>query len=473
MSTHHQKLEPDNAYIAVTEKPGWELLAKWAAIPLSQIDDAFRRACQRPFRLNQTELLAARQQHLGPSLSVSYQKPLKIVRGAGQFLYDEEELPFLDCVNNVCHVGHSHPRVVAAAAQQMAVLNINTRYLHDNIVRYAQRLTATLPQPLSVCFFVNSGSEANDLALRLARAHTGQQEIITLDGAYHGNLSSLIDISPYKFNGPGGKGEVAHVHTAVMPDTYRNPQTGTEYAAHIQQLINQMNVDGRGLAAFIAESLLGCGGQIVLPDGYLAAAYQHVRAAGGLCIADEVQVGFGRVGTDFWGFQTQAVVPDIVTMGKPMGNGHPLAAVVTTPEIARSFHNGMEYFNTFGGNPVSCAVGLAVLDVMEEEGLQAQALQVGTHLQAGLAGLMARHPLIGDVRGMGLFIGIELVRNRETLEPAAEEATAVVEQMKERGILLSTDGPYHNVIKIKPPLAFTKADVDFLVATLDSLLHTF
>ncbi|MCP4425490.1 MAG: aminotransferase class III-fold pyridoxal phosphate-dependent enzyme, partial [Chloroflexi bacterium] len=438
-------------------------------MPVSQIHDAFRCACGLPPSLNKAELLAARQKNLGPSLSVSYREPLKIVRGAGQFLYDEAERPYLDCVNNVCHVGHSHPRVVAAAARQMAVLNTNTRYLHDNIVRYAERLTATLPDSLNVCFFVNSGSEANDLALRLARAYTGQQDIIALDGAYHGNLSSLIEISPYKFNGPGGMGEPKHVHTAVMPDPYRNPQTAKEYAAHIQRLIAQMKREGRGLAAFIAESLLGCGGQIVCPDGYLAAAYQYVRAAGGVCIADEVQVGFGRVGSHFWGFQTQGVVPDIVTMGKPIGNGHPLAAVVTTAAIAQSFHNGMEYFNTFGGNPVSCAVGTAVLDVIEDENLQANALRVGDRLQTQLKRLMAKHPLIGDVRGMGLFIGIELVRNRQTLEPAAEEAATIVEQMKERGILISTDGPLHNVIKIKPPIGFTEVDADFLTATLDEV----
>ncbi|MCB9446706.1 MAG: aminotransferase class III-fold pyridoxal phosphate-dependent enzyme, partial [Ardenticatenaceae bacterium] len=287
----------------------------------------------------------------------------------------------------------------------------------------------------------------------------------------HGNLSSLIDISPYKFNGRGGQGEPAHTHTALMPDSYRGPyQEGAKYADHVQQIIENLQRNGRHPAAFIAESLLGCGGQIVLPDGYLQTAFQHVRAAGGVCIADEVQVGFGRVGSHFWGFETQGVVPDIVTMGKPIGNGHPLAAVVTTAEIAQAFHNGMEYFNTFGGNPVSCAVGLAVLDVIEDEHLQQNALRVGEHLKAGLTGLMARHPIIGDVRGLGLFLGIELVRDRETLEPAAEEASAIVEKMKQRGILLSTDGPLHNVIKIKPPIVFTTADADFLVITLDQVL---
>ena len=312
--------------------------------------------------LGKEALLQSRAQHIGRNLSISYHKPLKIVRGFMQYLYDDTGRAFLDAVNNVPHVGHSHPRVVRAAQRQMAVLNTNTRYLHDNLVRYAERLTATMPDPLRVCFFVNSGSEANDLALRLARAHTRQRDVIVLDGAYHGNLSSLIDISPYKFDGPAGMGAPAHVHKVVTPDPYRgryraeDPEAGAKYARHVREVIDTMQQQGRGLAAFIAESLLGCGGQIECPEGYFRDAYRHVREAGGVCIVDEVQVGLGRLGTHFWGFETQDVVPDIVVMGKPIGNGHPLAAVVTTPEIAASFDNGMEYFSTFGGNPVSCAV---------------------------------------------------------------------------------------------------------------------
>jgi 4-aminobutyrate aminotransferase-like enzyme/Ser/Thr protein kinase RdoA (MazF antagonist) len=477
LSAHQKKLEPDNAYLTISEKPAWALLEQMAAIDPEEAADQLRRACfTPPPGQSKAAILQKRQQRLGPSLSVSYQEPLKIVRGLGQFLYDEAGRPYLDCVNNVCHVGHSHPRVVETAFRQMALLNTNTRYLHDTIIHYAERLTATLPDPLNVCFFVNSGSEANDLALRLARTYTGQRDTIVLDGAYHGNLTSLIEISPYKFDGPGGQGAPPHVQKILMPDGYRGPYkgndrpTGQQYAAHVQQAIDNIQAQNRAVGVFIAEALLSCGGQIVLPDGYLETAYQMVRAAGGVCIADEVQVGFGRVGSHFWGFQTQGVVPDIVTMGKPIGNGHPLAAVVTTAEIAQAFHNGMEYFNTFGGNPVSCAVGLAVLGVIKEEQLQEHALRVGGHLKAGLTGLMAKHTLIGDVRGLGLFLGIELVRDRETLEPAAEEATAVVEQMKGRGILLSTDGPLHNVIKIKPPLVFTTADVDFLTAALDQVL---
>ncbi|MFO7538969.1 MAG: aminotransferase class III-fold pyridoxal phosphate-dependent enzyme, partial [Chloroflexota bacterium] len=410
--------------------------------------------------------------YLGPMLSLSYQEPLHIVRGEGQYLYDVRGRPYLDMVNNVAHVGHSHPRVVAALAAQARLLNTNTRYLHETILSYAERLTATLPPPLSVCFFVNSGSEANDLALRLARTHTSRQEIIVVDGAYHGNLTSLIEISPYKFNGPGGQGAPDHVHVSPMPDPYRGPYgaDGAAYAQAVAQIVTKMGQQRKQPAAFICESLLSCGGQIVLPDGYLAAVYAAVHAAGGVTIADEVQVGLGRVGSHFWGFQTQGIVPDIVTMGKPMGNGHPLAAVVTTPEIAASFDTGMEYFNTYGGNPVSCAVGTAVLDVIEEEGLQAHAAEIGRYLLAQLAPLQEACPLIGDIRGRGLFLGLELVGDRQTRAPAAVEAGAIVEHMKEEGILLSTDGPLHNVIKIKPPLPFNRENADFFVERLRKVL---
>jgi ethanolamine-phosphate phospho-lyase len=327
-----------------------------------------------------------------------------------------------------------------------------------------------------VCYFVCSGSEANELALRLARTHTQRKDIIVVDVAYHGNTTSLIDISPYKNEGPGGTGAPQYVHKVPMPDVYRgeykkdDPQAGEKYARYVEETIEKMKNDGSGVGAFICESLLGCGGQIVLPDRYLKEAYSHIRNAGGVCIADEVQVGLGRVGTHFWGFETQDVMPDIVTMGKPIGNGHPLAAVITKPEIAASFNNGMEYFNTFGGNPVSCAIGLAVLDVIAEEGLQEHARRVGIHLMEGLRALMESHALIGDVRGLGLFVGIELVLDRQTLEPAPEQAAYIANRMRDRGILLSTDGPFHNVLKIKPPMVFTEENADFLVGTLNEIL---
>jgi len=366
--------------------------------------------------------------------------------------------------------------VMAAAKQQISVLNTNTRYLHDNILRYAEKLTALLPEPLSVCHFVNSGSEANELALRLARTYTGQRDMIVLEAAYHGNTTTLIDISPYKHKGPGGTGTPDWVHIAPIPDDYRGPykrddlEAGAKYARHVLEITEKLKAYSRGLAGFIAEALPSVGGQIVPPKGYLADVYRYVRAAGGLCIVDDVQTGFGRVGTHFWGFEMQGVTPDIVVLGKPIGNGHPLAAVVTTPEIADAFHNGMEYFTTFGGNPVSCAVGLEVLNVVLDEKLQEHAWRVGERMLAGLRPFVERFPLVGDVRGSGLFLGVELVRDRETLEPAAEEADYVMNRMREHGILLGTDGPYHNVVKIRPPMPFDKGNADFLVEVMDGVL---
>ncbi|MFZ1792672.1 MAG: aminotransferase class III-fold pyridoxal phosphate-dependent enzyme [Anaerolineae bacterium] len=425
--------------------------------------------------MREEEILAKRKERVGYNLSLSYRHPLNIVRGQGQYLYDQDGHRFLDGYNNVPHVGHSHPRVVRAAQRQMAALNTNTRYLHENLVRYAERLTATLPAPLSVCFFVSSGSEATELAIRLARAHTGQKDLIVSEGAYHGNTNTLIDVSPYKAEGKGGAGLPAWVHKAALPDVYRGPHrdpstAGRLYAQELIPILQNIRAAGRGPSGFLIESIPSVGGQIVLPEGYLRECYALVRGADGLCMADEVQTGFGRVGKAFWAFETQGVVPDIVAMGKPIGNGHPMGAVVTTPEIAASFNNGMEYFATFGGNPVSCAVGMAVLDVIEREGLQAHAQELGAYFLAQLRGLQARHSIIGDVRGMGLFLGAELVRDRETRAPAPAQAAYVVNRLAERGILIGTDGLDHNVLKVRGPMCLTRADVDFFVAALDEVL---
>jgi len=424
-----------------------------------------------------SETLAARRALLGKNLSISYERPLKIVRGWMQYLYDDTGRAYLDVYNNVPLVGHSHPRVVQEAQAQLALLNTNTRYLHDNVNRYAKRLTRLLPEPLRVCFFVNSGSEANELALRLARAHTGREDIIVLEHAYHGHTNTLIDISPYKFDGPGGRGKRPWVHVAPLADDYRGPyrrgdqQAGAKYARHVAEILERTGAEGRGVAAYIAETLPSVGGQIVFPPGYLEETYRHVRAAGAVCIADEVQVGFGRLGTHFWGFETQGVVPDIVVLGKPIGNAFPLAAVITTQEIANSFDNGMEFFSTFGGNPVACAAGLAVLGVLEEENLQHHALRVGEHLINGLRALQTRHALIGDVRGSGLFLGIDLVQDRETREAAPLQASYIVNRLRDRGILAGMDGPHHNVIKLRPPLVFSEADANLFLKTLDAILQ--
>jgi 4-aminobutyrate aminotransferase-like enzyme len=402
--------------------------------------------------MNKHATLEARKKLLGRNLSIAYRDPVKIVRGEMQYLYDDEGRRYLDAYNNVAHIGHCHPRVVAAASEQMRLLNTNTRYLHDLIIRYAERLAATLPDPLSVCYFVNSGSEANELAVRLARAHTKAQDMIVLEHGYHGNTTTLIDLSPYKHDGPGGSGAPAWVH-----------KVGWHDAQEVVDVVKRLPKEGRDLCGFLAESMPSVAGQIVLPTDYLAKAYEAVRAAGGVCIADEVQTGYGRIGTNFWAFDFYNVVPDIVVLGKPIGNGHPIGAVITTPEIANSFANGMEFFSTFGGNTVSCAIGLEVLAVVQEEKLQAHALDVGNHLLNGLRALQQDHPIIREVRGSGLFLGVELTHDNE---PATLAAENIVNRMRDAGVLLGTDGPHHNVLKIRPPMPFSHTDADFLLGIL-------
>jgi 4-aminobutyrate aminotransferase-like enzyme len=422
------------------------------------------------------EILTARRARLGPSLSLSYRTPLHIVRGEGAYLFDADGRAYLDCVNNVAHVGHAHPRVVEAGVAQMRLLNTNTRYLHENLVRYAERLTALLPDHLEVCFFTNSGSEANELALRLARAATGRPDVATVDVAYHGNTQRLIEISPYKFAGPGGAGQRDDVQVVPLPDPYRGryrghgPEVGAAYLADSRDVLATATAAGHPAGALIAEAIPGTAGQIVPPAGWLGGLFDAAREVGAVPISDEVQVGFGRVGSAMWAFEAQGARPDIVTMGKPIGNGHPLGAVVTTRAIADAFNNGMEYFNTFGGNPVSAAIGLAVLDVIADEGLQERARVVGERLLAGLRELAARHEPIGDVRGTGLFVGFELVRDRTTREPDAALAAELANRAAERGVLITTDGPDHDVIKIKPPMVFSGADADRLVETVDQVL---
>jgi 4-aminobutyrate aminotransferase-like enzyme len=474
----NRRIDPDHPAWFVTEARAWRLLEQLDTI--APADAGTRLAAgtgldphaDRGAPIN--VLLERRRARISGTLSVAYRDPIAMTRGRGQFLIDRDGRAYLDLVNNVCHVGHCHPRVVEAGQRQMARLNTNTRYLYDGLTDYADRLCGTMPAPLEVCFFVNSGTEANELALRVARTHTGRRDVLVVDGAYHGHTGGLVDVSPYKFMGKGGAGRAQPwVHVVPMPDGYRGAhrgatrEVGLAYADAARGVIDRA---GAPIAAFITESLFSCGGQIVPPPGWLETTFAHVRAAGGVCIVDEVQTGFGRVGSHFWAFEAQAVVPDIVVLGKPMGNGHPMGAVVTTREIAASFETGMEFFSTFGGNPVSCAIGLAVLDVMRDEGLQRHASGVGAHFREGLAQLMDRHPIIGDVRGLGLFIGAELVRDRGARTPATAEAAALVNRLRHRGILASADGPHANVLKIKPPMVITADDVEMAVRVMEEEL---
>ena len=414
--------------------------------------------------IDMEELIEARNRHISSSLSLAHGTPLHIVRGEMQYLHAADGTRYLDLVNNVSHVGHCNPHVVEAGRRQMGILNTNSRYLYAELTDYLSRISETLPERLCVGFLVNSGSEANELAVRLARAFTGMQDMAVVDGAYHGHTGMLIELSPYKFKGPGGKGSPEPwVHVLPIPDSYRREDK--DFFREADSVIGNSG----GVAGLLIETMLSCAGQVPLPKGYLEAVSEAVRKEGGLLIADEVQVGFGRVGSSMWAFDDSEVTPDIVVMGKPMGNGHPMGAVFTTKEVASAFGE-MEFFSTFGGNPVSCAIGSAVLDVIEQEKLMEGASSLGKRLMDGLNSLMDSHQIVGDVRGRGLFLGIELVRDRATKEPADIEAAFLVDMMREKGVLLSTDGPLHNVIKIKPPMVLTAYDVDDALQKLDETL---
>jgi alanine-glyoxylate transaminase / (R)-3-amino-2-methylpropionate-pyruvate transaminase len=413
-----------------------------------------------------------RKRFLNPALMTYYHKPVMIVEGSRQYVYDEKGRRYLDAFGGIVtiSVGHCHPYVLQKAREQMETLqHATTIYTHPTIAEYGQMLAEKMPGNLKVCYLVNSGSEANDLALLMARLYTGNFDVIALRNGYHGGSPSamgLTALSTWKFNSPHGFG----IHHALAPDLYRgpwqrdNPGAGNKYADDINNLIDY-GTSGQ-VAAFIAETIQGVGGYVVCPDGYLPRAYHYIRQAGGVCIADEVQTGFGRTGTHYWGFETQGVIPDIVTLAKGIGNGVPLAAVVTTPEIAQALTHRI-HFNTFGGNPVSAAIGKAVLEVIDREGLQQQSLENGNYFLEGLRVLMSGHALIGDVRGKGLLIGMELVKDRKSKEPAKEECARIFERTKELGLLIGKGGFYGNVLRIAPPMCITKGDVDFALEVLD------
>jgi len=419
-------------------------------------------------RMN-TELLQRRKRVMGPTYRLFYSQPLHLVRGQGVWLFDNSGNRYLDCYNNVASVGHCHPHVVGALTEQAATLNTHTRYLHENIVRYAERLGETLPGDLSVCLFVCTGTEANDLAFRIARTVTGNAGAIVTENAYHGNSMVVTELSTAEYPAEARPDWLAVVEA---PDLFRGrfrygePDPGKKYAACIDAAIDQLEQGGRKPAMFLCDAIFDANGVLTAPPGYLQAVYQKVRSAGGLCVADEVQAGLCRLGDHMWGFEDSGVVPDIVTMGKPIGDGHPLAAVVTTPAIAAEFSRIFHYFNTFGGNPVSAAAGLAVLDVVEQEGILQQVHDVGAYLAQGLHALVQDSSLIADVRGKGLFYGLELVCDRGSLAPASEQAARIRDRLCANGVLVGTSGPLDNVIKIRPPLVFTREHADLLLERL-------
>lgn len=450
-------------------------MAMWRAIcpnPAALLNLSDDKVEYRP--LDTASITARRRAHFATNLKLSYAEPCLFVRGWRTHLFDEWGRPFLDAYNNVPHVGHSHPRLQAIAADQLLRLNSNTRYLHPAQVEFADALLAKMPPHLTHVFFVNSGSEANELALRLSRAHTGGKDMVTADHGYHGNTTGAIDISAYKFNRPGGGGAPEWVQVVPVADTYRGAHRGADaavrFASHVDGAIERIRARGGRLAGFIAETFPSVGGQIIPPKGYLKAVYAKIHAAGGVCIADEVQTGLGRLGEFYWGFEQQEARPDIVVLGKPLGNGHPLGAVATTVEIARSFDNGIEFFSTFGGSTLSCRTGTEVLRIVDDEGLQRNARVTGNHLLDGLRGLQSRHGVVGDVRGIGLFVGVDLVTDRGTRAPATAAADYVKNRLREERILIGTEGPFDNVLKIRPPLTVGTDDIDQMIETLDRIL---
>ncbi|MFV0278267.1 MAG: aspartate aminotransferase family protein [Parahaliea sp.] len=418
------------------------------------------------------DLIVRRQAHFGGSM-LFYRDPLHIVRGEGALLYDVAGRAYLDCYNNVASVGHCHPRVTAALCQQAQTLNTHTRYLHQEVVNYAERLAATFPEGLDMCLLVCTGTEANELAMRIARAVTGRRGAIVMENAYHGNSTLVNELSTLAT--PRDK-RPPYITAVEPPNTYRGPfgpgeQAGKQYADLVDDAIATLEANGEGVAAFVCDTIFDTQGTLEVPRDYFTAVYSKVREAGGLCIADEVQAGLARTG-EMWGFEHYGVVPDIVTLGKPMGDGHPIGVVVTRRDILEQFTRDNFYFNTFGGNPVSAAVGNAVLDVLQDEGIVARVRDVSAYLRRALQALADRHPTIGDVRGRGLFLGVELVLDRETKAPASTLAASVAEAMREQGVLIGVTGRHGNVIKIRPPQVFSRANADTLIAARDRVLAT-
>jgi len=417
------------------------------------------------------DLIERRKHLMGPAYRLFYDNPVHLVRGEGVWLFDADGKKYLDMYNNVPHVGHCHPHVVSALQKQIETLNTHTRYLHDNVIDYAERLTGKLPAELDVAMFSCTGSEANELALRIARAYTGGTGIIVCDFAYHGNTHAIYQISIEDIP----ENEIPDFVLSVpAPDTYRGEHrgenAGAEFAAHLQSAIDEFQDRGIRPSAFVIDTIMSSSGVVSPPTGYMKKAAELIRAAGGLFVADEVQPGFGRTGKNFWGYEVDDFVPDIVTMGKPMGNGHPLAATVTRADIIERFSSKGSYFNTFGGNPVSCAAGLAVLDVLETENLQQNALAVGQYLIDGVTELATRHENIGEIRGSGLFLAVDLVSDRETREPATELASRVVNGLRERGILTGFIGPSDNILKLRPPMVFSTENADYFLEIVDGVL---
>ena len=420
-----------------------------------------------------SKLMRRRQRLMGPAYRLFYEKPLHLVRGEGVWLFDADGNKYLDMYNNVAHVGHCHPHVVDAICNQAGRLNTHTRYLHENILDYAERLTGKFPDELDTAMFCCTGSEANELALRIARAVTGGTGVIVSSNSYHGNSQATFEISTHSISADDMP---EYVVTVPSPDVYRGlhrgADAGMKYAAYVHEAIGFLNNRGIKPAAFVIDTIVSSSGVVAPPQGYLSGVAKIIRSAGALFVADEVQPGFGRTGSHFWGFEKDGIVPDIVSLGKPMGNGHPISGVVSKHDFVEAFARRSGYFNTFGGNPVSCAAAIAVLDVIENEKLQENALDVGQRIVDGLWQLADKHECIGDVRGSGLFLAVELVGDRDKRTPATELAARVVNDLRNRGVLTGSIGPDANILKLRPPLVLSSTNANFMMETLDESLST-
>jgi ethanolamine-phosphate phospho-lyase len=469
-SAEKKHLGQDNEYVLISEKPAWYLLELWAKTNPIAIQRYFYEAVgfQKNENFPKAEINKIRAKIAGKSLGLSYQEPIQMTSALFQYMFDEKGNTYLDCYNNIPHIGHCHPTISKAISSQTRKLNTNTRYLTDSFNKSSEGLLKYFPEQLTKVYYLNSGSEANDLAIRMARTITGRNTVVVLEHGYHGNTATGIEISSYKFDGKGGKGKGPNILKLPLPNLFKGKlKTAQEYAKDAINLIKQLPEKP---CAFIAESISGCGGQVPLAEGYLQILYEYFAANGIITISDEVQTGFGRLGNWFWGFEMHNVIPDIVVLGKPMGNGHPVAAVITTENMSENFSNGMEFFSSFGGNQVSCEVVASVLEVIETENLQENAKAVGKYFKDELQNIKNKYPAIADVRGEGLFLGIEFQTNSG--QPDKATANFIKNELKLKFILTGTDGPFDNVLKIKPPLCFTKENVDFFINKFEGILRT-